>query len=309
MQEEPPFYTLIIPTKNRPEMLDRALKSAVNQGFSGLEIIVINDGSTVSYEAIEKSHKGHATFLHNLESQGVSAARNRGVQQAQGEWLLFLDDDDEFSSDYFERLQQTISDSPEVDFFWCDVELIFEKQGTVFGRQVRTFRDDYSQREKLYRDAMTIGAGFGLAVKTSVFHEIGGFDESFLYGEDTELMTRFAARGLTPQQIPHVGVLKYEAHEGRLAASMQPYSENSVYERVIDKHKEFFDRDGYNKSYLLRWAAISHMTSGNVKKSWLALQAMRGAGMRRFYWVSAWGLIKYWCRLKTASLKQKNGAS
>lgn len=305
MPEKPPFYTLIIPTKDRPEMLARALKSAVDQGFNSLEIIVINDGSTQPYETVENTYKQHVTFLYNLTSQGVSAARNRGIGAAQGEWLLFLDDDDEFASGYFEVLKQSIADAPEVDFFWCDIEMVFEKQGVLIGRHTRTFRGDYSRPEVLYRDAMSIGAGFGLAVKSSVFFDVGGFDESFSYGEDTELMTRFAARGLRPKQIAHIGVLKYEAHQGRLAVSMKPYSENGIYERIIDIHKEFFDRDKYNKSYLLRWAAATHLSSGNVKKSWLSLQGIRRTGMTRFYWKVKWGLTRYWFHLKVSSFKQK----
>ncbi|PCK00003.1 MAG: hypothetical protein COA42_23965 [Alteromonadaceae bacterium] len=309
MQVKSPFYTLIIPTKDRPDMLDRALKSAVSQGFSSLEIIVINDGSAMSYEAVENSHKGHVTFLHNLESQGVSAARNRGIKEAQGEWLIFLDDDDKFSCDYFEILKTYITDAPEVDFFWCDIEVVLERLGAVVGRHLRVFRGDYSRPEVLYRDAMSIGAGFGLAVNASVFSEVGGFDESFLYGEDTELMTRFAARGLTPKQIPHTGVLKYEEHEGRLAASLKPYSENGIYERIIEMHMEFFDRDQYNKSYLLRWAAISHLRSGNLKNSWISLQGVRRTGRVGFYWSVKWRLIRIWFILTKASFKRKIRAS
>jgi len=84
----------MIPTYNRAHVLPRALDSVLNQTLSPKEIMVIDDGSTDGTRTL-LSRYTNIKILHQSNS-GVSAARNRGIETALGQWLTFLDSDDEW---------------------------------------------------------------------------------------------------------------------------------------------------------------------------------------------------------------------
>lgn len=82
------LLSVVIPTKNRPILLERALKSIESQEFKNIEVLVVNDGSSVAYESVISKFKWVRYF--KLEtSKGVSYARNYAINKADGEWILF----------------------------------------------------------------------------------------------------------------------------------------------------------------------------------------------------------------------------
>lgn len=91
-----PSITVIIPFYNRRSTLARALTSVYQQTYLPQEVIVIDDASTDDGAALVDEMFPQATLMRFDENQGVSAARNRGIQQASGQWLAFLDSDDEW---------------------------------------------------------------------------------------------------------------------------------------------------------------------------------------------------------------------
>ncbi|MFT7861088.1 MAG: glycosyltransferase family 2 protein [Sulfurimonas sp.] len=88
--------SIIIPAYNAEAYIERCLKSATNQTLKEIEVIIINDGSTDrTHEIIEElSHKDNRIIILNKQNEGVSVARNRGVEIAKGEYIQFLDADD-----------------------------------------------------------------------------------------------------------------------------------------------------------------------------------------------------------------------
>jgi len=102
-----PLISIVIPTFNRPQLLiDRALRSALAQDYSPLEILVVMDGPDPQTEAVLSTvHDPRLRALTLSHNAGPSAVRNFGVQEAQGEWIAFLDDDDEWGP---EKLTQQL---------------------------------------------------------------------------------------------------------------------------------------------------------------------------------------------------------
>jgi len=93
-----PLISVIIPTFNRGQFLRRAILSAVNQTYSNLEILVISDGSTDDTAMIVGSVKDkRIKYYHNERNRGLVATRNIGVRKSLGEFVTFLDDDDEWA--------------------------------------------------------------------------------------------------------------------------------------------------------------------------------------------------------------------
>src|ERR1700676_1259948 len=94
---ETPLISAVIPTRNRPQLLTRAVYSALQQTYSNLEVIVVVDGTdSVTMEALARISDPRLRVIVLSQNQGGSNARNAGVQAALGEWIAFLDDDDQW---------------------------------------------------------------------------------------------------------------------------------------------------------------------------------------------------------------------
>jgi len=99
-----PLISAVIPTRNRPEIVKRAVHSALNQTYSNLEVVVVVDGPdplTTQELAVIPDPRLRVIVLP--QSEGGSGARNAGVQAAQGSWIAFLDDDDEWTPSKIEN--------------------------------------------------------------------------------------------------------------------------------------------------------------------------------------------------------------
>jgi glycosyltransferase involved in cell wall biosynthesis len=90
-----PFFSIIITTYNRPDKIIKAIDSVLAQEFENFELIIVNDGSVVSYDNVQAHIKDDQRINYLYKSNGErSVARNYAIERARGEWLCFLDDDD-----------------------------------------------------------------------------------------------------------------------------------------------------------------------------------------------------------------------
>ena len=111
MERERPYaeVSIIIPVYNNEAYVQKCIDSVKKQSFEEFEAIIVNDGSTDNSRSIiealiEKDERFH---LINQENQGVAAARNRGIDQAKGKYLTFIDGDDYIGRDYLKNLYET----------------------------------------------------------------------------------------------------------------------------------------------------------------------------------------------------------
>jgi glycosyltransferase involved in cell wall biosynthesis len=96
----PPMkISVVIPSFNRAQFVVKAIDSVLSQSFASFEIIVIDDGSTDATRAALAPYLSKI-YYHRQDNSGVSSARNAGVRKAQGDWVAFLDSDDEWTTDY-----------------------------------------------------------------------------------------------------------------------------------------------------------------------------------------------------------------
>jgi glycosyltransferase involved in cell wall biosynthesis len=102
------LISVIIPVYNRTDLLPRAVNSVLNQTYDNLEIIVVDDGSTEDIEGVlDKFDDVRIHYIRHEANRGVAAARNTGMRFAHGEYVAFLDSDDE----WFERkIERQLSD-------------------------------------------------------------------------------------------------------------------------------------------------------------------------------------------------------
>src|SRR5699024_86358 len=129
--------SVIVPIYNAEKYLKKCLDSLVRQLFEGLEIVLINDGSTDSSLSICQNYAEEHPHIHvyTTPNRGVSNARNTGMELARGTWITFLDSDDWISENYFKVLHQ----NPKEDLIFQNLRHLFkdrEKQFTHFENQV-----------------------------------------------------------------------------------------------------------------------------------------------------------------------------
>lgn len=100
MKKEGPYFSVIVPTKNRPVLLTRAIESVLSQTFKDFELIIINDHSDYDVEQEVKLMDDDRIKVVHPEGEERSAARNKGIDVATGKYICFLDDDDEYLPNY-----------------------------------------------------------------------------------------------------------------------------------------------------------------------------------------------------------------
>lgn len=110
-------FSLIIPAYNVEKYIKKCLDSVLNQTYNNYEIIIINDGSTDNTSKILESYKSNKKIkIINQENKGLSSARNMGVSNAKGDYILFIDSDDFIEKELLETLNKTIKDEDLIRF-------------------------------------------------------------------------------------------------------------------------------------------------------------------------------------------------
>lgn len=115
-----PKVSVVIPCYNLGEYLDEAVESVLAQTFSDYEILIINDGSTdfTTCRLLEGYSKPKTRVIH-IENSGVSIARNRGIEEAEGEYVLPLDADDRIGNTYLEKAVDVLDRQKNVGVVYC----------------------------------------------------------------------------------------------------------------------------------------------------------------------------------------------
>ena len=113
------MISVIIPLYNKEPIIEKSLRSVLSQDYDNFEVVVVNDGSTDRSAEIVKSIDDPRIRLIEQENGGPSKARNTGVKNAKGEWIVFLDADDEFLPGALSKFYSLIEEYPEVGMFGC----------------------------------------------------------------------------------------------------------------------------------------------------------------------------------------------
>lgn len=213
-----PFISVIIPSYNRAAVLERAIYSVLRQSYTDFELIVVDDGSTDNTKTlvhdIMKSHK--QVYYYHTDNLGVSAARNHGARQASGQWLAFLDSDDEWFSNKLESQMEVLNQNPSATLI--HTEEVWHRNGQQIDVPLKYKKQQGDLFEKATQHCV-IGPSTVL-LNTDTFHELGGFDESFELCEDYELWLRWTAEHpvyLCKEPM----IIKYDGAEDQLSKKGQ----------------------------------------------------------------------------------------
>ncbi|MFH1481531.1 MAG: glycosyltransferase [Pseudomonadota bacterium] len=207
-----PFFSIIIPTFNRPRELAACLQSLKGLDYSRdrFEVIVVDDGSGMPLEPVVHPFIGLLDLsLIRQQNGGPASARNRGAPVARGEFLIFTDDDCALSPDFLWRLEVRIADAPE-----CAVggRTINAVTGNLYSTASQLMVDYLYARYNAVATRARFFTSNNMAVPSNYFKSIGSFDTSYRFaaGEDRDFFKRWLSQGLCMIYAPEVKV--YHSH-------------------------------------------------------------------------------------------------
>lgn len=190
--EQKPLISVIIPTYNRAKMIERAIRSVLNQSYSNLEVIVVDDGSTDQTETVVRKIPDERVRFHKLfQNGGAGHARNEGVKLANGEIIAFHDSDDEWRPEKLQRQMDYWQKHPEFSMVYCTF-LTHRESGT------QTEMPYKGMEGKLEGDvfcSLMVRNSMGtptMILRKDCFIERDGFDTSLKCLEDWEFALRFS---------------------------------------------------------------------------------------------------------------------
>ena len=205
------MISVIVPTYNRAHQLPRTLDSILCQSCSPKEIIVVDDGSTDETLALMTSEYPEIVFIQQ-QNTGVSSARNVGIKRASGDWIAFLDSDDEWLPEKLEIQMKALYENPEIKI--CHTNEIWIRNG----KRVNPKKKHEKFGGWIFQKCLPLCciSPSSVIIHKSIFKEIGLFDYSLPVCEDYDLWLRITARNPV-LYIEEPFLIKYGGHEDQLS--------------------------------------------------------------------------------------------
>ena len=206
-----PKVSVIVPTYNRADRLERALNSIVSQTYQDFELIVVDDGSTDKTYQLMKSFP-KAQYLYIKKNSGVSKARNVGLAFAKGELICFLDSDDLWKEKKIQIQSLWLENNKDSQI--CYTDEIWVRNGV----RVNPMNRHRKYSGDIFRHCLglCIVSPSSVMIRAKLFDEIGNFDESLPACEDYDLWLRIASK-YAFHFIEEPLIIKYGGHSDQLS--------------------------------------------------------------------------------------------
>jgi glycosyltransferase involved in cell wall biosynthesis len=288
-KHSPPLISVIIPTRNRAALVQKAIESVMAScnGMFQAEIIVVDDSSTDATESIVRAYP--VKYIRG-PSDGVSTARNTGLKEATGRYITFLDDDDAWPEHNLTRQVRLLEENPQFGAV-CSQVVLTDSNLTIKSNPYPTqpFQSGWMFQDFL-RYIPQVGS---LLVRREVVDAVGGFERSLQGGEDWDWalrIARYCQIGFVPEVAllwRMYGVTRIDSTENRryediawrrykdvmLVAHRYIKSDSLTSwikaERIILKHKGHYIP-------LFMDCSTQHIKNGDIKQSlrccWMALR-------------------------------------
>lgn len=243
---ETPLVAIILPTFNRKGIVDRAIQSVINQTYPHWELHIVDDGSTDDtwMDLLSKlpRWKGELSSfgrnkksiqVHQTEHRGVSGARNFGIERAEGEWMAFIDSDDEwfpeklFKQLEFHKLNPT--------FLFSQTKEVWNKKGNLMEPKGKYRKLSGMFLKESLELCMVTSSSF-LAHKQTL-NKIGGFRIELPVCEDYDLWNRILLEGYPIGLIDENLMVRYGGSDDQLSNQYQALERFRLYSLLLTKEE------------------------------------------------------------------------
>ncbi|MBE0598711.1 MAG: glycosyltransferase family 2 protein [Desulfuromonadales bacterium] len=292
--------SVIIPLYNKRPYIGRCLESILSQTVPPAEIIVVDDGSNDGSREVVESYTSPLIRLLVKENGGVSSARNHGIEQATGEFVAFLDADDEWEAGFLETVARLAQRFPQSSVFSTGYRRIYRHT------LVEIAALGNGQPEFLIANYFTLAqinsfiTSSNTAVRKEIFAQVGLFAEGAKYSEDQEMWVRLALR--SPIAYSRQVLATYYCNEG---GGLGPKPDRNTLEppivvqtlrRIIEaepvqsvQKKELIGL--LNKKIYERFQGVAYLYPGRQSRRFLADNLILSAGTPQYcllLWAVSW---------------------
>ncbi len=236
--------SVVIPAFNVEAFLDRAIKSVLAQSLPPVEILVVDDGSTDGTAKVAQMHNKLVRYIYQ-KNAGASAARNCAIQKASGEFIAFLDADDEWLAHHLESAMEIFQRYPFLKWYAAAHEERSLEMRVVKPRIISKIKHLMGGRGYLdnYFGAWALGKVFWTGtfiIRKSVFDQVGLFDTNMQVGEDLDMWFRIALRYPAIGYSTRVGAIYWRRYGGLcLKFQLDLRKSLSYYERFARMAAEY----------------------------------------------------------------------
>ncbi|MDD4993354.1 MAG: glycosyltransferase [Paludibacter sp.] len=185
-----PLFTVVIPTYNHSHLIKRCLDSVMDQSIDNWEAIVINNYSKDNtIEVVESYNDSRIRLINNSNNGVIAVSRNKGISEAKGEWICFLDSDDWWTPNKLESCLPFLND---FDIIYHDL-FMYNSKGQVYGRKIHGRK----LSANITRDLIVNGNAIpnsSVAVRAEFIRKIEGFSEKkeLIAVEDSDCWVRLS---------------------------------------------------------------------------------------------------------------------
>ena len=196
MSKENPLVSVVIPTYQRPKLVERAVNSVLNQRYENIEIIVVNDDPETDLSHIEEMGE-EVQLLNHEENRGACEARNKGIKKSKGKYIGLLDDDDEYLEEKIEKQVRQFQQLPEeYGMVYSGVKEV--RNGQTVNKKIRSGRKFLSRKRQgwVYQELLrgNMIPAPTVLVKKECFEQVGMFDPGFESSQDLDMWLRIARK-------------------------------------------------------------------------------------------------------------------
>lgn len=280
-----PLVSVIMPARNRGDLISESINSVLAQDYGNFELLVIDDGSTDNTCAVVEAFGPPVRCLRQ-EWLGVSSARNHGIREARGEFITFLDSDDLYVPTKIRLQAELLVAEPAVALVLSHYYVQNEYTGETTENRAGPVLRGRAYRKLLMNVMSTPLTTPSVMVRAQAVREVGGFDEEMRLAEDIDLWCRMAARHHFGMIEEPLCIIRY--HPGNSTRGTTVADCLHVWRRILDRHLESghaeldwaFRRQVRAKMY----AAIAHLAD-----------CQQHHVFSRYYFIS----LLYWPRIET----------
>lgn len=291
-----PLVSVVIPAYNREKTISRALNSVLEQTYSNIEVIVVDDGSTDSTAKIVSNYAdGRVRLICLSSNQGANKARNTGISEAKGEYIAFQDSDDEWLADKLEK-QLAYMLKTATKAAYCPYILYDEGKTSVVP-------SDYMNQDVCEKNVVqtlkkknVVGTPT-LIVRRELFGEIGMFDTDMKGLQDYEFVIRLVKH----ERLGYIREPLVKAYRMQQSITTNSHRILEAFAQILEKHADFVDVETFLHIYLgraetlwedqINWQEFDKIVE-SVRKSGKAITGEDCYRMAmQYFWKQNW-LIK-----------------
>lgn len=210
-----PFFSVVIPVYNRGNIVGSAVQSVLDQTFADFEIILVDDGSTDNSVSVARAIKDERLRVLCQPNAGGSAARNRGIDEATGKYIAFLDSDDNFLPRHLESMKAVVEMGANIVAY--SPIIVDRGGGNTFVKPPRAIRSNESMADYVMRDRGFVQTS-GLVVPAELAKRVR-YRLGLPFGQDTDFAIRLDLAGAEFKMAPAPTVVWNDVYDPNRVSS------------------------------------------------------------------------------------------